>query len=122
MQVPVGLNCGLTGIALWGTDIGGFITTPELTGELYVRWFQYGCFCPLFRSHGRTWKLRLPWGWNTGNLDRRNTTSAAWRCRIAASSTTRPSNRFAGSILSYAIGFCPTPIRRSVRPTTPACR
>jgi len=66
MQVPVGLNCGLTGIALWGTDIGGFITTPELTGELYVRWFQYGAFCPLFRSHGRTWKLRLPWGWNTG--------------------------------------------------------
>src|SRR5262249_54929837 len=24
-------------------------------------------FCPLFRSHGRTWKLRLPWGWNTGD-------------------------------------------------------
>jgi alpha-glucosidase/alpha-D-xyloside xylohydrolase len=68
MQVPVGLNCGLTGIALWGTDIGGFITTPELTGELYVRWFQYGAFCPLFRSHGRTWKLRLPWGWNTGEF------------------------------------------------------
>ena len=68
MQVPVGLNCGLTGIALWGTDIGGFITTPELTGELYVRWFQYSAFCPLFRSHGRTWKLRLPWGWNTGEF------------------------------------------------------
>jgi alpha-glucosidase/alpha-D-xyloside xylohydrolase len=66
MQVSVGLNCGLTGIALWGTDTGGFITTPELTGELYVRWFQYSAFCPLFRSHGRTWKLRLPWGWNTG--------------------------------------------------------
>ena len=68
MQVPVGLNCGLTGIALWGTDTGGFITTPELTGELYVRWFQYSAFCPLFRSHGRTWKLRLPWGWNTGEF------------------------------------------------------
>jgi alpha-glucosidase (family GH31 glycosyl hydrolase) len=68
MQVSVGLNCGLTGIALWGTDTGGFITTPELTGELYVRWFQYSAFCPLFRSHGRTWKLRLPWGWNTGDF------------------------------------------------------
>ena len=42
--------------------------TKELTGELYVRWFQFGAFCPLFRSHGRTWKLRLPWGWNTGEL------------------------------------------------------
>jgi hypothetical protein len=67
MQVPAGLNCGLTGIALWGTDTGGFVTTPELTGELYVRWFQFSCFCPQFRGHGRTWKLRLPWGWNTGD-------------------------------------------------------
>jgi alpha-glucosidase/alpha-D-xyloside xylohydrolase len=65
-QIPVGLNCGLTGIPYWGTDIGGFVTTPELTGELFVRWFQFGAFCPLFRAHGRTWKLRLPWGWNTG--------------------------------------------------------
>ncbi len=31
-----------------------------------MRWFQFSAFCPLFRSHGRTWKLRLPWGWNTG--------------------------------------------------------
>ena len=41
--------------------------TPEFTAELYLRWFQFGAFCPLFRSHGRTWKLRLPWGWNTGD-------------------------------------------------------
>jgi alpha-glucosidase (family GH31 glycosyl hydrolase) len=35
---------------------------------LHVRWFQFGAFCPLFRAHGRTWHLRLPWGWNTGEL------------------------------------------------------
>ena len=40
--------------------------TKEFTAELYLRWFQFGAFCTLFRSHGRTWKLRLPWGWNTG--------------------------------------------------------
>ncbi|MFI5014300.1 MAG: TIM-barrel domain-containing protein [Hyphomicrobiales bacterium] len=68
MQVPAGLNCGLTGIPFWGTDTGGFITTKELTGELFVRWFQYSSFCPSFRGHGRTWKLRLPWGWNTGEF------------------------------------------------------
>jgi alpha-glucosidase/alpha-D-xyloside xylohydrolase len=34
---------------------------------LYLRWFQFGAFCTLFRCHGRTWKLRLPWGWNTGD-------------------------------------------------------
>ena len=66
-HIPVAVNTGLTGIPYWGTDIGGFIPTREFTGELYVRWFQFAAFCPLFRSHGRTWKLRLPWGWNTGD-------------------------------------------------------
>ncbi len=67
-HVPVAINIGLTGVPMWGTDIGGFVPTKELTGELYVRWFQFAAFCPLFRAHGRTWKLRLPWGWNTGDL------------------------------------------------------
>ncbi len=67
-HVPVAINTGLSGIPYWGTDTGGFVPTRELTGELYVRWFQFSAFCPLFRSHGRTWHLRLPWGWNTGQL------------------------------------------------------
>jgi alpha-glucosidase (family GH31 glycosyl hydrolase) len=66
-HLPIALNTALTGIPYWGTDIGGFVPTPEFTAELYVRWFQFGAFCPLFRCHGRTWKLRLPWGWNTGD-------------------------------------------------------
>ncbi len=67
IQVPIGINTSLTGIPYWGTDIGGFVPTKEFTAELYLRWFQFGAFCTLFRSHGRTWKLRLPWGWNTGD-------------------------------------------------------
>jgi alpha-glucosidase (family GH31 glycosyl hydrolase) len=66
-HLPIALNTALTGIPYWGTDIGGFVPTPEFTAELYIRWFQFGAFCPLFRCHGRTWKLRLPWGWNTGD-------------------------------------------------------
>ena len=66
-QVPIGINTSLTGIPYWGTDIGGFVPTEEFTAELYLRWFQFGAFCTLFRSHGRAWKLRLPWGWNTGD-------------------------------------------------------
>ena len=58
---------GLEWNSYWGTDIGGFVPTKEFTAELYLRWFQFGAFCTLFRSHGRTWKLRLPWGWNTGD-------------------------------------------------------
>ena len=67
-HIPVAVNTGLSGIPFWGTDIGGFVPTPEYTGELHVRWFQFGTFCPSFRAHGRTWHLRLPWGWNTGTL------------------------------------------------------
>ncbi len=67
-HISVAINSALSGIPYWGADIGGFIPTREFTGELYVRWFQFGAFCPLFRAHGRTWKLRLPWGWNTGEL------------------------------------------------------
>ncbi len=65
-QVSVALNHGLSLTPFWGSDIGGFYPTRELTGELYVRWFQFGAFCPSFRAHGRTWHLRRPWGWNTG--------------------------------------------------------
>jgi alpha-glucosidase (family GH31 glycosyl hydrolase) len=65
-HVPDAINTSLSGIPYWGTDIGGFVPTEEFTGELYVRWFQFGAFCPLFRAHGRTWHLRLPWGWNLG--------------------------------------------------------
>jgi alpha-glucosidase (family GH31 glycosyl hydrolase) len=67
VQVPIAINTALSGIPYWGTDIGGFVPTKEFTAELYLRWFQFGAFCTLFRCHGRTWKLRLPWGWNTGD-------------------------------------------------------
>lgn len=67
-HIPIAINTGLSGIPYWGTDIGGFVPTKEYTGELHIRWFQFGAFCPLFRAHGRTWHLRLPWGWNTGEL------------------------------------------------------
>jgi alpha-D-xyloside xylohydrolase len=54
-QVPAGLNFALSGIPYWTTDIGGFILgdnkSPEYR-ELFVRWFQYGTFCPIFRVHG----------------------------------------------------------------------
>lgn len=67
-HIPVAINTGLSGIPYWGTDIGGFVPTADYTGELHVRWFQFGTFCPSFRAHGRNWHLRLPWGWNMGKI------------------------------------------------------
>ncbi len=67
-HVPNSINTGLSGMPYWGTDIGGFIPTQEYTGELFVRWFQFAAFNPLFRSHGRDWHLHLPWGWDLGEI------------------------------------------------------
>ncbi len=66
-QVMVGITAGLCGIPYWGSDTGGFVPTKEFTAELFLRWFQFSSFCPSFRCHGRTWMLRLPWGWDMGN-------------------------------------------------------
>lgn len=67
-HVSVAVNTGLSGIPYWGTDIGGFVPTQEYTGELFARWFQFAAFNPLFRSHGRDWRLHLPWGWTVGEI------------------------------------------------------
>ncbi len=58
-QISAGLNFSLTGIPYWNSDIGGFflwdykkkLEDPEYR-ELYVRWLQFGTFCPMMRSHG----------------------------------------------------------------------
>ena len=76
-QIMVGINTGLCGIPYWGSDTGGFSPTPEYTPELYVRWFQFSSFCPSFRSHGRDWKLHLPWGWSQGDPGPKEV-SGAW--------------------------------------------
>ncbi len=52
-QIWIGLNTSLSITPYWGSDTGGFYTTSELTGELYVRWFQFSAFNGSFRSHGR---------------------------------------------------------------------
>ena len=45
----------------WGTDVGGFFHAVPETGELYARWFQFGAFSPIFRSHGWVWREHVPW-------------------------------------------------------------
>jgi alpha-D-xyloside xylohydrolase len=61
-QISAGVNLSMSGLPNWTHDIGGF--TPENRyierepaavpewRELYLRWFQFGAFSPLFRSHG----------------------------------------------------------------------
>lgn len=64
-QVTAGLNYSLTGMPHWNSDLGGFFagsynkgwadnsaTRNPMYQELYVRWLQFGTFCPMMRSHG----------------------------------------------------------------------
>ncbi|MGA3161043.1 MAG: TIM-barrel domain-containing protein [Terracidiphilus sp.] len=57
-QVAAGLNFALSGYPYWTTDIGGYhqsfngAANQPAYQELYARWFEYGVFCPIFRTHG----------------------------------------------------------------------
>jgi len=54
-QVTAGLNYVISGLPYWTTDIGGFVwgdPKDPAYRELFVRWFEYGAFCPVFRVHG----------------------------------------------------------------------
>ncbi len=80
-QVPEGLNFCLAGLPYWTTDIGAFFVASkeqwfwrgDYEGgvddsgyrELFVRWFQYGAFLPMFRAHGtdtprEIWRFGAP--------------------------------------------------------------
>lgn len=57
-QVAAGLNFALSGYPYWTTDIGGYWPPHDdpladsAFQELYARWFEFGTFCPIFRTHG----------------------------------------------------------------------
>jgi len=79
-QIAGGINFSMAGIPYWNSDIGGFL--PKEYGgdyplglrdpayrELYVRWFQFGAFCPIFRAHGtdfprEIWQFGEPGSWS----------------------------------------------------------
>lgn len=71
-QISAGLNFAMSGIPYWTMDIGGFCVERRYEKafrewtrsgresadskewrELNTRWYQFGAFCPLFRSHGQ---------------------------------------------------------------------
>jgi alpha-D-xyloside xylohydrolase len=90
-QIQAGLNFCMSGLPYWTTDIGAFFVQSANVGnlgkglwsrdgdfdggldddhykELFVRWFQYGAFCPIFRTHGtdiprEIWQFGEPGHW-----------------------------------------------------------
>jgi alpha-glucosidase len=49
LSVSMVLNCGLSGMAFTGPDVGGFAGEPD--AELFARWMQVGSMMPYFRVH-----------------------------------------------------------------------
>jgi len=62
-QISAGVNFSMSGIPYWTMDIGGFAVENRYEKpneqnldewrELQTRWYQFGAFVPLFRSHGQ---------------------------------------------------------------------
>ncbi|MCL2209932.1 MAG: glycoside hydrolase family 31 protein [Treponema sp.] len=59
-QIAAGLSIAMSGVPWWTSDIGGFIggvpSEPDFQ-ELLIRWFQFGCFSPVFRMHGERFPM-----------------------------------------------------------------
>lgn len=64
-QITAGMNFSLSGVPYWTMDIGGFCVESRYANakegsedmnewrELNTRWYQFGTFVPLYRSHGQ---------------------------------------------------------------------
>lgn len=65
-QIASGVNASMSGLPNWTHDIGGYSVEGKVIRkdasaadrddwtELQIRWFQFGAFSPLFRSHGES--------------------------------------------------------------------
>jgi alpha-D-xyloside xylohydrolase len=60
-----GLSIGLSGVPFWSNDIGAYRGLPS--ERLYIRWAQFGLFCPHARCHGES--QREPWFFGPRSVD-----------------------------------------------------
>ena len=80
-QLAAGLNIGIAGIPWWTTDIGGFHggdPNDENFRELFVRWFQWGAYCPVMRMHGDREPRQPQYGTTGGATCRSGAANEVW--------------------------------------------
>lgn len=74
-QIAAGLHFCASGLPYWTVDIGAFFVKQgnlwywkgdydngpgdDAYKELFARWFQWGCFLPVFRGHGTDFRREL---------------------------------------------------------------
>jgi alpha-D-xyloside xylohydrolase len=79
--IVAGQSAAMSGFALWGHDIGGYVNgnfsavSPE---NLFMRWTQFGCFSPIMQMHRQVAQVnrddptdlrQYPWGYGQSGLD-----------------------------------------------------
>ena len=87
MQMAAGLNYSMSGLPMWGMDIGGFCVMSKFYNpanlpewrELQTRWHQFGTFVPLFRTHGQAPAREL---WNIADEGSETYESILWYMRL----------------------------------------
>lgn len=80
LSVPMLCGLGLSGMALCGSDVGGF--AGDVTGELLVRWTQLGAFYPFMRNHSvRGVSMQEPWRFGPACLEAVRA-AMHWRYRL----------------------------------------
>ena len=111
-QLAAGINYALCGIPYWNTDLGGFFTWDYNNDgdnvafhELHVRWYQWGVFQPIMRSHNSSpvavefYQFGKPGDWAYDNLMKYTRLryrllpylySTAWQATKADGSILRP--------------------------------
>lgn len=111
-QIAGGLNYSLCGIPYWGTDLGGFFAWNYGDNidniayhELHARWYQWGVFQPIMRSHNSSpvateiYQFGEPGSWQFDTLKKYTKLryrllpyiySTAWQVTSAAGSFIRP--------------------------------
>ena len=69
VSIPMANGFGISGQAFVGADVGGFF--GDSTGELFLRWIQYGVFTPFCRNHTVLGTVdQYAWAWGDAVRDR----------------------------------------------------
>ena len=115
------LTMGLSGISLWGSDVGGFFTLSEerLTPELLARWIQFGAVSGVMRTKAGGSAPPRPSGRRSGS---RGCCRSGGATRSSAPSCTRTSAPPPASTAGPAFRSCgtsPSPTRGTGGPWPP---
>ena len=109
--VSQGLSMGLSGIAYWGSDIGGFhslFTADRTNAELLVRWLEVGAFSGIMRTQAEGYQRPGQGGAPRRGVGRRRRCRTGGRSPGCARSCSRTSGRRRWSTSAPACRSCAT--------------